>query len=228
MSRTSSSYIASEEVGAVVEWNFNAVDQSSLRFAEKIRIQAEEEERIRHEAVRQAGFAEGYAQGHARATLEGDQRIAEYAQTQGKAASDTFFRLFETAQAQFAEAEQSIAQGVLELACELARQVLRHEIATNPVVMQPVVREALGLLATDGRASVVRLNPADVEIFSDVLQKHFSHLGLTLLADAAVSRGGCLVEHAGTVVDGTVERRWQRAVAGLGLQTNWEGGDDAR
>jgi flagellar assembly protein FliH len=35
-----------------------------------------------------------------------------------------------------------MAQGVLELACELARQVLRHELSVNPNVVQPVIREA--------------------------------------------------------------------------------------
>ncbi len=46
--------------------------------------------------------------------------------------------------------------------------------------------------------------------------KEFSGLSLTLVADATITRGGCLVESAGTVVDGTMEKRWARAVARLG------------
>jgi flagellar assembly protein FliH len=34
------------------------------------------------------------------------------------------------------------------------------------------------------------------------------------------------VEAAGTVVDGTVEKRWQRAVASLGLEASWEDAND--
>jgi len=47
-------------------------------------------------------------------------------------------------------------------------------------------------------------------------------LSLTLLADAAVNRGGCLIESAGAVVTGAWKKRWQRAVANLGLNVPWE------
>ena len=51
------------------------------------------------------------------------------------------------------------------------------------------------------------------------------------VADAAVAPGGCLVDAAGTVVNGSLEKRWQRAIAPLGLAAAWEpelaaGGDD--
>jgi flagellar assembly protein FliH len=52
-------------------------------------------------------------------------------------------------------------------------------------------------------------------------------LALSLLSDASVTRGGCLVESAGTVVDGTLEKRWGRAVAKLGLESAWEVSNDA-
>jgi flagellar assembly protein FliH len=119
-----------------------------------------------------------------------------------------------------------MAKGVLELACELARQVLRHELSTNPNALQPVIREALAMLASDCKAAVVRMNPLDIEVFGEVLRQEFSSLSLTLLPDAATTRGGCLVEAAGTVVDGSVEKRWQRAVASLGLESRWEDADD--
>ena len=85
-----------------------------------------------------------------------------------------------------------------------------------------MIREALGVLATDCKAAVVRLNPLDLDVLEDVLRQEFSALTLTLLADASVTRGGCLVEAAGTVVDGTMEKRWSRAVARLGLESSWE------
>jgi flagellar assembly protein FliH len=86
----------------------------------------------------------------------------------------------------------------------------------------PVVREALGMLASDSKAAVVRLNPVDLEVVSNVLQSEFPGLALQVLGDAAVQPGGCVVESAGTVVDGTLERRWQRAVASLGLESDWK------
>ena len=222
MTRTQSRFIASDDIGSAVGWDFGAVDQASVRFAAKVKAREEAEEQARDNASRQLGFSDGYAQGHAQATLEGQRQIAEYIQTQGQDAARHYGELFASADAQIAESQQVMAKGVLELACELARQVLRHELSTNPNALQPVIREALGVLATDCKAAVVRLNPLDLDVLEDVLRQEFSGLTLTLLADVSVTRGGCLVEAAGTVVDGTMEKRWSRAVARLGLESSWE------
>ena len=223
-------FISGENLGAVSEWSFGAVDQASIRFAEKLKAQELAEEQSKEKIAREAGFTDGYAQGHAQghahATLEGQRQINTYISTQGAEAARNFGQLFELAQMQIADSEQVMAKGILELACELARQVLRHELSSNPNVLQPVIREALGLIAVDCKAAVVRLNPLDRDVFSDVLQQEFPNLALTLLADQSIVRGGCLVEAAGTVVDGTVQKRWARAVASLGLESSWEDSDD--
>jgi flagellar assembly protein FliH len=235
MTRTHARFIPGEEVATVAEWDFGAVDKASIRFAAKLKAQADAEEQSKAAVLHEAGYAQGnaegfaagFAQGHAQATLEGQRQINEYIATQGKDAATAFANLFDSAGAQLAEAEQAMAKGVLELACELARQVLRHELSTNPNALQPVVREALGVLAVDSKAALVRMNPLDMEVLSEVLRQEFSTFALTLVPDASVARGGCLVESAGTVVDGTVEKRWMRAVASLGFESPWEPGNDA-
>jgi flagellar assembly protein FliH len=229
MSRGHSRFISDEDVATVAEWDFGAVDQSAVRFAAKLKAQEEAEENAKETSVRQAGYAEGYAagfaQGHAQATLEGQRQISEYIDTTGKESAATFASLFGSVREQLDQAEQVMARGVLELACELARQVLRHEMSTNPNALQPVVREALGMLSVDSKAAVVRMNPLDIEVLAEVVRQEFSSLALTLLPDATLARGGCLVESAGTVVDATVEKRWLRAVSSLGLDAPWEAGD---
>jgi flagellar assembly protein FliH len=231
MTRAQSRFIPGEEIGSVTDWNFAAVDQTSLRFAAKLKAQELAEEQAKSEIVRQAGytegFSQGFAQGQAKATLEGQRLLAEYISTQGKEAARNMGELFAAVQSQLADSEQDMAKGLLELACELARQVLRHELASNPNALQPVIREALGMLAVDSKAAVVRMHPLDMDVLAEVLRQEFSYLALTLLADGSIKRGGCLVESAGTVVDGTVEKRWMRAVASLGLDPAWEVADDA-
>jgi flagellar assembly protein FliH len=226
MTRGHSRFISDEDVATVAEWNFGAVDHSAVRFAAKLKAQEEAEEAAKESSARQAGYADGYAagfaQGHAQATLEGQRQITEYIDTQGQEGAATLASLFDNVRQQLAQAEQVMAQGVLELACELARQVLRHEMSTNPNALQPVVREALGLLAVDSKAAVVRMNPLDIEVLAEVVRQEFSNLTLTLLPDQTIARGGCTVESAGTVVDATVEKRWLRAVSSLGLEAAWE------
>ena len=159
-----------------------------MRFAAKVKAQEEAEDRVHDEQVRQTGFtegfADGYAQGHAQATLEGQRQISEFIETQGQDAAQLYLQRFESANAQLDAAEQVMAQGVLELACELARQVLRHELSSNPNALQPVIREALGVLATDCKAALVRLNPLDLDVLEDVLRQEFSSLSLSFLADS--------------------------------------------
>jgi flagellar assembly protein FliH len=220
--RTQSRFIASDDINAVVGWDFGPVDQASVRFAAKVKAQEAAENGVHDEQVRQTGFADGYAQGHAQAVLEGQRQISEFIETQGQDAAQRYLQLFESANTQLGEAQQVMAQGVLELACELARQVLRHELSSNPNALQPVIREALSVLATDCKAALVRLNPLDLDVLEDVLRQEFSGLSLSLLADTNITRGGCQVEAAGTVVDGTLEKRWSRAVAKLGLESSWE------
>jgi flagellar assembly protein FliH len=204
------------------------VDQNALKFAAKVKAQAEAQDRVRDEAARQVGFADGYAQGHAQATLDGQRLIQEYINTQGQDAAQHFLTLFKTAQEQVEQSQQAMAKGVLELACELARQVLRRELTVNPNALQPVVREALGMLTVDSKMAAVRMHPVDLDVFAEDLAREFPNLNLTLVPDASVTAGGCLVEAAGTVVDGTVQRRWQKAVASLGLESDWEQELDVR
>ena len=230
MSRAQSRFIPGDQIGAVTGWDFDAVAQGSSRFAAKLKAQAMAEEKSVVDVVRQAGFSDGYAQGfaqgQAQATLEGQRQIAEYIETQGQEVARNFAAIFASAQEQLAQQEQAMSEGVLELACELARQVLRHELRTNPNTLLPVIREALGMLAVDNRAALVRMNPLDADVFEPVLREEFPSIAITLLADANVTRGGCLVEANGTVVDGTVQKRWMRAVASLGLESAWEASDE--
>lgn len=223
-------FIPGEEIGAVEQWDFGAVDTASLLLAAKGKARDEALEQVKNDALKQeshatgyaGGYAEGFAQGHAQATLEAQRQIADFMAHQGQEAAQGFAQLFVTAQAQQAQAEQVVARGVLDLACELARQVVRQELSVNPNVLQPVIREALGLLLAETKSAVVRLNPLDFDALEEVVKTEFLNLSLTLVSDASLTRGGCLIESNGTVVDGTVEKRWLRAVARLGLSSQWE------
>ena len=226
MSRAHSTYIPAEQVENATDWAFTAVDQAALRFAAKLKAQALEEERARNDTERKAGYNEGYAagfaQGHAQATLEADKRMNDYIATQGQEAAERFAGLFATAQDQLQQTEPVIAQGVLDLACEIARQVLHRELRVNENVLQPVVREALGMLLADSKTAVLRLNPQDAGVLGEGLQRSFPHLQITLQPDSGITPGGCLVESGASVVDATLERRWTRALASLGLDATWE------
>jgi flagellar assembly protein FliH len=209
--------IPGEEIAAVAQWRFGDVDAD-----ESILVREKSADAEQTEVVRQQGYAEGFVQGRAQSMLEAQHQINEFINNQGNDAAKQFAALLESARAQLDAVEQMAAQGVLELACELARQVLRHEVTANPNVLLPVIRESLGMLFADSRSVQVKLNPVDLDVLQAVVREEFQNVPLTLLAEPSITRGGCLIEAGGTVVDGRLEKRWSRAISQLGQNLPWE------
>ena len=221
--RGANRFIPGEEIDSVAQWRFGSVDAEGLSAFEHERRRLEAEAEARDALVRQQGYAEGFEQGRLKAEQEAQQRLAAYIEGQGREAAQRLAQVVAQAGQQMEEAAQHMAQGVLELGCEIARQVLRQELSVNPNVLQPLVREALALLAEQGKAAVVRLHPVDLEMMGAALRAEFEPLGLNLVPDAGIAPGGCQVASAGMVVDASLQGRWQRALAQLGLAAAWEG-----
>ena len=219
-------FIPGEEIEVVEQWRFGAIDTAAQILAAQVKARAVEQQFVQQESMRedgfQAGFLAGVAQGRALAEAEQQQKMADFLATQANDSAQHLVQLFDSAQSQLAQAQQIMAQGVLELSCELARQVLRQELSVNPNVLMPVIREALDLLGTEHRSAVVRMNPVDVDVLEGLLASEFSGMALSLRSDLTLKPGGCIVESAGMVIDASLQKRWQRAVATLGLTNAWE------
>ncbi|MCO5355589.1 flagellar assembly protein FliH [Acidovorax kalamii] len=233
--RSYSRFIPSEEVGDFKQWKFSAVDGSDLveptpEPVAEIPVEVDEAELQAQQALLQQqacddAYAEGFAQGQAQTALEWQRRMDDYIAQQGQEAAQRLQAVLQTLDASLIDMQQQMAQQLLELACDIARQVVRQELSVNPNALQPVVREAVGMLVTEGRPATVRLNPIDMEAMAQPLREELDGPGVQWMADAAVPAGGCLVESAGTVVDGSLDKRWQRAIAALGLQSPWSEGE---
>ncbi|MCY7307374.1 MAG: flagellar assembly protein FliH [Rhodoferax sp.] len=220
--RSDSRFIPGEQIEAVAQWNFAAVDTGALQQLARANADADAAAQARDDLVRQQAFADGFAQGRAHAAIDAERHVTEFAAQHALGTAQRLAALIAQAQEQLEQSGQVIAQGVLELSCEMARQVLRHELSVNPNALQPVIREALGLLTADGKPTTVRLHPQDLEVLRDALQSEFGGMGLTVLGDPTVKPGGCLIAAAGSVVDASLETRWRRVVSNLGLQVQWD------
>ena len=231
--RSYSRFIPSEEVGDVLRWKFGAVDGSDLLPPDPepdpaADVPEEIDDATRLAMLQQAcddAHAEGFAQGQAQTALEWQRRMDEYVARQGQEAAQRLESVAQTFEASLADLQQNMAQQLLELACDIARQVVRQELSVNPAALQPVVREAVGMLVTENRPATVRLHPADLDAMAQPLREEIDAPALQWVADPAVPEGGCVVESAGTVVDGSLKKRWERAVATLGLQSPWDAGE---
>lgn len=181
-----------------------------------------EEELQQHlEMARQEAFQQGLEQGQQQASQEWQARMADYQNNLGRDTAQRLNEVLHAAQASVQGLQQQMAPDLLQLATDIARQVVRQELRCNPQALQPVVSEALDMLGAETKPALVRLNPEDFKKLEAHLRAALPNPKVEWLADPSVPAGGCLVESQGAQVDGSLERRWQRAVAALGLVSTW-------
>jgi flagellar assembly protein FliH len=215
-----SRFIPREEIDGVAAWHFSAVDGSEPRPALRSDADAAGSEHL--QAAREQAYAEGFQNGHD----AGAQSVRDAMEaTMRRTAEETAVRmaqLLKTTSEHLKASEQQISRHILELACDLARQVVRLELRQTTDHLQPVISEALSQLIGDGLPATVRMNPTDLALMQGALQETLAGAAPVFVADAAVSPGGCLIESSATTVDATIEKRWARAVGNLGLQAAWD------
>lgn len=229
-------FIPGEEIAEAVQWQFGDVgdaDVALLPLRREVQEEAVPEPGADREAqeqlqrVHDAALAEGLHQGQAQATQEWQQRLDDYVAGQGRQAAAQLSGVVQALEDSFSGLQQHMADELLRLACDIARQVVRQELQSNPRALAPVVREALATFVQESRPAAVRLNPADWKQLESPLREEFGGTRVQWQPDPAVAPGGCMVEAAGAVIDGSLDTRWRRAIAALGLVSAWREGDDA-
>ncbi|WP_287740233.1 FliH/SctL family protein [Diaphorobacter sp.] len=228
-------FIPREEVGDVTRWEFGDVEfppgsqplapEPPVLEPEAAPVEPGIDEALHQALVQQAreeGYAQGLAEGQEQTRLQWQQRMDDYVAGQGREGAERLARLAQALEESFTGMQQGMAQEVLQLACDIARQVVRQEVAGNSQAVLPVVREALGMLVSEARPATVRLNPGDWAALEQPLREEFPAGRIQWLADAAVEPGDCQVESGGMVVDGSLDKRWRRAIAALGLTAAWK------
>ncbi len=216
-------------IGQRLDVDMDVVDAPAATPAPQPQQDAAEIEALLQEAREQAhaeGRAQGLAQGRAEATNEWQQRMDSYTSGAGRETAQRLQAVLALLDQRLQALEQNMASEVLQLACDIARQVVRQELACKPEALLPVVREALDMLVTEGRAVTVRLNPVDWEVLDAPLRAEHGAAGkVQWLADASVHAGDVRVDSGGAVIEAGLDSRWRRAVAALGLVSSWyEGG----
>lgn len=172
--------------------------------------EAEEIERLFQQA-RAAGHAEGHAAGYASGYGEGQV----VARTEGARLVE-LTRKLEGALTQF---DQQVAKELLELALDVARQVVRQSLAVKPELLLEVVRETLSQMP---HAHVtIQLHPDDASLVRSYLGDQLSHAGHRIHEDRRLARGDCLLESGGSLLDATLATRWRRSVENLGSNADW-------
>ncbi|MHB1486733.1 MAG: FliH/SctL family protein [Acidimicrobiales bacterium] len=163
--------------------------------------------------ARREGWEEGY-----RAGLEAASQSAEVKRAEvNRRAAEALSRAAGSVTAGRASALAVAQRDTAELAFELARTLVGHELAFSRAPGVDAVSRALKL-ASPGEELTVRLHPDEMLDLED-LQPMMVGCNVTIVADPGIERGGCVVDAGSYRIDAQIqpalERVRQVLLAGL-------------
>jgi flagellar assembly protein FliH len=202
---------------ADIEQRCDAQLQAAQTQAEQIILAAEAHaEELRAEAW-QLGHTTGSLQAetefeaHVEAAVQ--QRLQEHLQYLVPALQMATTQLIQ-------DREQIVLQwetAAIQLSLTLAERIVRRELQLQPEAPRALIAEVLQLTA--GASSILlRLHPddiADIEEHSADWQSLLSSPHIKAVADATITRGGCLVETPQGEIDGRIETQLARLASEL-------------
>lgn len=194
-----------EKLTAYQRWELNDFDQSGQAAGAEVKLPtADQIQRIQQQAY-QEGFAAGMKDGRAESHAVAQRMHAMMLD-------------LHRAMSQF---EQSMAQEIMDLALDIARQMVRSSLEADPVIVLAVVREAIESLPQTYQHPSLTLNPEDAHMVREMLAQDYPGDVWRIVEDAHMERGGCRVETGSTEIDANMESRWQRIVSALGSDAAW-------
>jgi type III secretion protein L len=174
-----SKVVKSQTYGASIE-AAQILDAARVQ-ARKILESAEQERQAIIEAAREEGYEDGLRQWNA--------AVAE-----ANAARDRYL----------AESEPEL----IRLAVRIAQKIIGEELRTNPEAIVSIARECLEGLGRE-RSLTLRASSSDLEVMRrriDVLRERAGpQRSIEVVADAAVTPGGCIVESEYGIIDARLE-----------------------
>jgi flagellar assembly protein FliH len=219
-------FIPREELGAFASWQPGAIGPDGQGgsgakapappAAPPAPTAADWQARIH--AARQAGYQEGYRDGLV--ALEGfKESFAQQATSQVGALLNAFDE-------QLRGLDEQVAKALAASAVQLARQVLRSELTSQPELVARVAAEAVSAVMLSARQITVQVHPQDLPLVQDGAAEVLALRGARLAASASIARGGVLVHSDVGSIDARIAGRWAQAAAALGSTLPLDGEDN--
>ncbi len=165
-------------------------------------------------AARQQGYQDGYR--------DGLVALDSFKESFASQTSAQMAQVLKSLDDELGQLEQQLAVSVARVATELARQVVRSELATRPALVAQVAREAVNAVLMSARHITVQVHPDDHGLVAQGCEEALAARGARLLAQPAMARGGCRVESDAGVIDARVASRWVQATQALGTGVAWD------
>ncbi|WP_303289155.1 flagellar assembly protein FliH [Marinobacter sp. SS5-14b] len=227
--------IRKEQMTAWERWELPLLDERGNQVAQEEEVKpltaadlAEIREAAREDGFRegleaghQEGFSQGRSEGHqegfAAAEVEGREQGRQQAteETRQEVATklDRLEHLLGELLLPIERHEEELESALVNLSTVLARAVVYRELSIDSSQIRQVVRKALRALPSAADNVRIHIHPDDLEPVREVTER--LDVAPVIVEDDSLMPGGCKVETLHSLVDYTVEKRFQRAVQGM-------------
>jgi len=199
-SNTSSQITPSD---SVLSHDYPQKPQTGLNRTTAEEITKTFESRLKSEVEK--AYNQGYQEGKVSGLAEMNSRAEQITQLINNVLTE-----FDKSSAKFFEEIERVA---IDMSVHLAEKIIGEAVTMVPDIIKTNVDKCINLLAGAGTVEI-KINPIDYETVKAYLpsmdKKFDNRYTFVLEPDQNISRGGCLVEFEGSVIDGRVETQLEK------------------
>lgn len=144
-------------------------------------------------AIKEAAAKEGYDEG-LKSAKEDIEKIHE--------ALEIFFSAKQNVY-------DDIAPDILEISFEIAKKIIKKEMAEDPQILLDNIKDVLKSLSKEETKITLKVNPAQVAMLKQDVPEVSTSLGLEakilIIPDETIMEGGCILTTTNGVIDATIE-----------------------
>jgi flagellar assembly protein FliH len=155
---------------------------------------------------------EGHQLGLEQGKEQGYQAGLELAKQEMAQQVDYLKQIMTTLNTPLEELDAEIENDLVSLVTTVARQLVRRELKTDREHVIGAVRAALAVLPINDRKLKIFLHPHDSELVKKGLAIDDEETRWQWIEDPMLTRGGCRLETADTVIDASVESRLESVI----------------
>jgi len=163
-----------------------------------------------HKEGLKSGHDEGYASGEDEGRAQGADKGLEETRKDVEAKLERLEELMGELLVPIRRHEDELESALVNLTTVLSRAELYRELSLDSSQIAAVVKKAMASLPSTSENVRIHIHPDDYSFVSEVAERFEAKA--SVVEDAAIMRGGCKLETRHSLVDFTIEKRFQRAV----------------
>ncbi|CAG9235256.1 Flagellar assembly protein FliH [Paraburkholderia tropica] len=174
-----------------------------------------------HQAGLTSGHVAGQALGYQAGYDQGQKQGFEQGLGEARAVAAQISAIAQRFSDALTTAEAGVAETLVELALDIAQQVVRQHVQHDPTALLAAAREVLAHEPQLAGSPQLVVSPADLPVVEAYLLEDLQARGWTVRTDASLERGGCRAQAATGETDADIGTRWERVAAALGKARPW-------